>query len=60
MYHQFIYFAVETCFHQMLLTLLSACAFSREALIIGLKPSGDRLMWSRWKWSSEGLPEQVP
>jgi len=37
------------------------CTFCfRAALMIELKPSGDRLMWNRWMWSSEGLPRQVP
>lgn len=37
------------------------CTFCfRAALMIGLKPSGDRLMWNRWMCSSEGLPRQVP
>lgn len=35
------------------------CIF-RAALVIGLKSSGDRLMWNRWMCSSEGLPRQVP
>lgn len=37
------------------------CTFCfRAALMIGLKPSRDRLMWNRWMCSSEGLPRQVP
>lgn len=37
------------------------CTFcSRAALMIGLKPSGDRLMWNRWMCSSQSLPRQVP
>lgn len=58
--HPFICFVAEACSLPNVVDAFICTFCFRAALMIGLKPSGERLMWNRWVCSSEGLPRQVP